>query len=446
VPVCGNNKVSASSLKTLPQAPGLPQAMAVLRTAKPASKAALAAMATQVESARRTLATEKSPTKLQEAVATAQAALARARRAKMSHAALRTLEAKIAEVLAAAKKAGDDLALAEFIQWQAQAVEQDRLARMNLGVARFAASPLVLQEPAPPPTKTARPSKPGVTHQEAMNALAGASSALSPAATLDELLRATKAAQSAVSRAQQNSSLTAKQKVELKNKLSELQRKVAQKKKVAQERSERPGADGRPDHLERRGSLALVKGGGAHIDYKSILGRGRATPSPAFEEAIAGEWTARYRDSTLGDREILSFSVGTFTWVWDATPPRDGAEPENRLIGVYGRSAPPETKRDESRIRGFPSPEKGNKGTTHKGHGVAHSMGGPDEGFNLFGQEASVNIGKRWRALEQYCASRPGTFMFMRASYTNDTDQPTGLEYGVFRDDKTLDVEYFDNF
>jgi hypothetical protein len=72
-------------------------------------------------------------------------------------------------------------------------------------------------------------------------------------------------------------------------------------------------------------------------------------------------------------------------------------------------------------------------------------MGGPDEGFNLFGQEASVNLGARWRNLEKYCADHPGTFMFMRATYSNNTDQPTGLEYGVVREDGSIDIEYFDN-
>lgn len=72
-------------------------------------------------------------------------------------------------------------------------------------------------------------------------------------------------------------------------------------------------------------------------------------------------------------------------------------------------------------------------------------MGGPDEGFNLFGQNPEVNLGGEWRGLERYCAAHPGTFMFMRAIYSDDSSTPSTLEYGVIRTDGSLNVHVFDN-
>jgi hypothetical protein len=47
--------------------------------------------------------------------------------------------------------------------------------------------------------------------------------------------------------------------------------------------------------------------------------------------------------------------------------------------------------------------------------------------------------------MEKYCADTPGTFMFVRAIYRDDSDQPSGLEYGIVQPDGRIHVEYFDN-
>lgn len=193
------------------------------------------------------------------------------------------------------------------------------------------------------------------------------------------------------------------------------------------------------------GAGALAPGGAAHIDYDSLPGRQPESVTAAFEQAIEARWAQDYAARTRGERDIRAFTVGTFTWMWDATASPGADEPDNRLIGVHGRSAPSNTVRDESRIRGFPSPQRDNERPVHRGHGAAHSIGGADEGFNLFGQSAAVNIGARWRSMEKYCAENPGTFMFMRAIYSDDSDQPSGLEYGIVEPDGRIHVEYFDN-
>lgn len=205
------------------------------------------------------------------------------------------------------------------------------------------------------------------------------------------------------------------------------------------------GAVGSVDGTSHSGAAALAPGGAAHIDYDSLPGKQSESVTAAFEQAIEARWTQDYAARTRGERDIRAFSVGAFTWLWDATPSPGADEPDNRLIGVYGRSDPSDAARDESRIRGFPSPQRDNEQAVHRGHGAAHSIGGADEGFNLFGQSAAVNIGARWRSMEKYCADNPGTFMFMRAIYSDDSDQPSGLEYGVVQSDGTIHVEYFDN-
>ncbi len=165
----------------------------------------------------------------------------------------------------------------------------------------------------------------------------------------------------------------------------------------------------------------------------------------AFGRAIEGEWGWLYERQTRGIRDLRAITIGSFTWLWDATDAPQASEAENRLIGVYGTSVQPVRARDKNRIAGFPSPERRNRGRLHRGHAAGHSLGGPDEGYNLFSQNAAVNLGGEWRGLERYCATHPGTFMFTRAIYNDDSSMPAALEYGVIRQDGSLDIHQFDN-
>src|SRR5262249_40135416 len=139
-------------------------------------------------------------------------------------------------------------------------------------------------------------------------------------------------------------------------------------------------ASGNPDRTSEAGessanmgATALAPGGTAHIDYDALPGMRSGSVSDEFVQAMEARWIQHYTTSTHGQRDITAFSVGTFTWLWDTTPPPDANEPDNRLVAVYGRSAPHNIARDESRIRGWPSPQRDNEQPVHRGHAAAHS-------------------------------------------------------------------------
>lgn len=197
-------------------------------------------------------------------------------------------------------------------------------------------------------------------------------------------------------------------------------------------------ADGKVHDLER--------GGFFFIDYEEML-KWAAKELEGIQEfgrALEGEWAWLYESATIGERDLRSFTVATFTYLWDATV-ADAPAPESRLVGVYGISERPKRLRNSSRMSGYPlrQPESGLK--VHRGHGVGHSLGGPDEGYNLFVQAASVNLGGRWRELERYAAARPGTFVFVRCIYRDARSIPSALEYGLIREDGHLIVRNFKN-
>jgi hypothetical protein len=180
------------------------------------------------------------------------------------------------------------------------------------------------------------------------------------------------------------------------------------------------------------------------IDYTQLQGSTGSVDDRQLGSALEDAWNKSYRTAIHCERDVVAFTVDNFTWVYDATA-AGGSKADNRLIGVYGRSGPQGLPRDAGRIAGFPSPQRDHTVRVHRGHAVGHQLGGPDEGWNLFPQAAEVNQGGQWRALERYCAENPGTFMFVRAVYSNDTDVPAALEYGVEDQNGRLVVEQFDN-
>lgn len=87
-----------------------------------------------------------------------------------------------------------------------------------------------------------------------------------------------------------------------------------------------------------------------------------------------------------------------------------------------------------------------------KGHFIAHSIGGAVDRaeINIFTQRRDLNRGwseegKTFRAMEEYCLERPGTFCFARPLYSDGSSRPTFLEFGLCKSDGTLWVERFDN-
>jgi hypothetical protein len=72
--------------------------------------------------------------------------------------------------------------------------------------------------------------------------------------------------------------------------------------------------------------------------------------------------------------------------------------------------------------------------------------------LNVFVQRRDLNrgwsvAGKRFRSMEKYCSSNPGTFCFSRPiySFADGSSKPVAVEFGVLKADGELWVEVFDN-
>lgn len=192
------------------------------------------------------------------------------------------------------------------------------------------------------------------------------------------------------------------------------------------------------------------------IDYDSLL-RG-AGPEDLDElvkfliETLPGLWIDRYHEMVDHEPYILDVPDRGFNFLFDLTLAKydknDPNRPDDRVVAAYGLSKAPESKRDASRIRGF-GPIGRDRGATDKGHLMAHSMGGSLD-INVIPQRPEVNRGRsaegrRYRAMERYAAKHPGTLVFSRPIYADDTWVPHALEYGVLLPEPGLWVERFPN-
>ena len=127
-----------------------------------------------------------------------------------------------------------------------------------------------------------------------------------------------------------------------------------------------------------------------------------------------------------------------------------------RVVFAYAVSTPALTRRDGSRIKGFPNINASVKATlgnaafiADKGHFLGHASGGQLD-INLFPHRRELNRGwsaegKVFRTLEKYVADNPGTFFYHRPIYDDDSWIPATLEYGVLKENKVWCVETFAN-
>jgi len=199
------------------------------------------------------------------------------------------------------------------------------------------------------------------------------------------------------------------------------------------------------------------------VDYDAILGDARAvavaTIIDFLREELPFHWRDEYHLMTSHEHEIVVVNQGTFTYYYDSHSGQPGilapsAElVEARLVGVVGVSAPPNRRREASRMRGWIGQTGTFSGTDRdKGHFIGHSLGGIVDGFemNLFSQSRIINRGRSasggiYRRMERYCARHPGTFCFSRPIYLNQSSKPARLEFGLLHSDNTLWVEMFEN-
>lgn len=191
------------------------------------------------------------------------------------------------------------------------------------------------------------------------------------------------------------------------------------------------------------------------IDYAAGLQTLADASLETIVEVIRAEmpaaWIARYHRMCIGPTNVLEVPLQSFAYLFDFCselmdagdlPP--GAR-EDRVVVAYGIAQSADGKRDASRLRGFPgSDERGDRG-----HLAAHAAGGGLD-INVFHQDAYLNRGwspqgKRYREMERYCASHPGTFFFSRLIYADETARPSEIEFGILKPDKSLWVEVFEN-
>lgn len=191
------------------------------------------------------------------------------------------------------------------------------------------------------------------------------------------------------------------------------------------------------------------------IDYEALLAYVRRQEGefmPTLIQTLIDAWIDEYYDMVSHDPYVLDVPDRGFNFLFDLTLAKydkdDPARPDDRVVAAYGLSRPASGARDSSRIRGF-GPIGRDSGATDKGHLMAHSMGGSLD-INVFPQRPEVNRGRspegrRYRAMERHAARHPGTFVFSRLIYGDDSWVPHALEYGILLDGPRFWVERFPN-
>lgn len=171
----------------------------------------------------------------------------------------------------------------------------------------------------------------------------------------------------------------------------------------------------------------------------------------AVRDEMPQAWLARYQKMCDGPTNVLKVSAAGFDYLYDyCSDLIDQGElaadaREDRAVAAFGLSQPPKRGRDASRIKGFPaSDDRGDRG-----HFISHAAGGGLD-INLFHQDARFNRGwspegKRYRAMERYCAGHEGTFFFSRPLYGDRSARPVEIELGILLPELSFWVEVFQN-
>jgi hypothetical protein len=207
-------------------------------------------------------------------------------------------------------------------------------------------------------------------------------------------------------------------------------------------------------------------GGGStlgRVDYDNLL---RGAPLGEYGvvaafliEELPYAWLDAYCLMTPREVAVDRTALNGFSYVFDnytMRVARGEAPPspvEDRLVGAIGPSSAPPRKREASRLQGWVGPTERYFGKERdKGHFIAHTIGGLVDGveINVFAQRRDLNrgwsiAGKRYRIMEQHCASNHGTLCFSRPFYEDETCTPAAIEYGILRHNLTWWIEEFDN-
>jgi hypothetical protein len=164
---------------------------------------------------------------------------------------------------------------------------------------------------------------------------------------------------------------------------------------------------------------------------------------------LEDEWLAAYYDMSNHRSMVLEFPFNGFTYLFDQASANTN-DVDDRAVVAYGISSKEKHTRDKNRQREFLGGglDISEKGKFDKGHLIACAMGGGLD-VNLFPQRSELNqgiseAGRIYRTMEVYAEQHPGTFVFSRLIYNDDSWIPSALEYGIIKDGK-LWVEWFEN-
>ena len=172
---------------------------------------------------------------------------------------------------------------------------------------------------------------------------------------------------------------------------------------------------------------------------------------------LIAEWIQTY-ETVVGHANVLMIDRTTFTYVFDFAQEHTWAstlhcERDSRTIAAVGFSAKGSEARDDHRLKGWVGATTKRFGCDFdKGHFIAHSIGGRVDcsEMNVFAQRRDLNRGwstegREYVAMERYCARHPGLLTFSRPIYTDNTDRPSSVEFGILRRNGSWWIGVFDN-
>jgi DNA/RNA non-specific endonuclease len=169
------------------------------------------------------------------------------------------------------------------------------------------------------------------------------------------------------------------------------------------------------------------------IDYTQFQALIADGGDPArLASALSDAGAADYRAHT-DHVELVEVDLGTLTYLFDIA--------QQRLVGVYGTSAPTSAPRSHARIKGHPSPNRPGGAQIDRGHVAAHSIGGGAD-INLVPQLHTLNISGEWRAFERHLQTNPGTFFAVQIEYDDDSQQPARFVYSILRNGEFISQRF----
>lgn len=188
------------------------------------------------------------------------------------------------------------------------------------------------------------------------------------------------------------------------------------------------------------------------IDYLGLARRARPRNDPGavvlhLDDALPNLWLDDYLASASGEHMPLFVTPsgepgkGPFiSYLFDlislaSEKAGKKTEAHDRVIACWGVTRrEPGSTRDRNRIGGF---LKGVWSAQYKGrdrgHLFAHTAGGGMD-INLIPQLSKINRDPAgaWRRFETLAATNPGSFVFVRPVYKDETWVPSALDYGLF--------------